>query len=456
MPKSIEHYQQETGRAGRDGLEAECVLLYSGQDVVTWKWLIEKSAAEAEEAQAEAIASDGSGSGTEEWSPHSARRRHTEHGGHIQQYVRCALKHLEEMDRYARGAMCRHRALVSYFGQKYERDNCQACDHCLGDTEPVPNALIVAQKILSCVARVKERWGVGQVISVLRGEKTEKVRTNQHDKLSTYGLLREHSPAVLRNWIQQLISQQALVQEGIEYPILKLNAASWEVMKGERQVRLVQPVQKEKMKKAGAEVQSWEGVDHELFEILRTWRKGLAEQRQVQPYMVVSDATLRGLARIRPSSLDKLRMIYGIGAKQLNDFGLDLLVLIDEQSRARGLARDQAANRAAPVPKPKSSASISPVKELALELFQDGAAIVDVMHETSRSRGTVYDYLAEFIQETRPASIANWVDAALYARIAAAAKKVGMERLKPIFIELEEKVPYEDIRLVVAHLRCRP
>ena len=168
MPKSIEHYQQETGRAGRDGLEAECVLLHSGKDVLTWRFILEKS------AQEKSVAAD---------------------------FLPNAYKHIEDMDNYSRSAICRHRALVQYFGQTYAEEMCGACDLCLGDVEVVADAVVVAQKILSCVARVKERYGVNHVISILRGEDNERVRQYQHDKLSTYGLMKEHPKTVISDWI---------------------------------------------------------------------------------------------------------------------------------------------------------------------------------------------------------------------------------------------------------------
>jgi len=174
MPKSIEHYQQETGRAGRDGLEAECVMLHSGADVATWKFIVEKSALDSGAGEA---------------------------------YLASAMKHLADMDRYARGAVCRHRALVEYFGQTHALPSCAACDICLGDNEPVPEAVVIAQKILSCVARLRERFGIGQIIDVLRGSDSEKVRKFGHEKLSTYGLLRDKGKDDVRDWIYQLISQ---------------------------------------------------------------------------------------------------------------------------------------------------------------------------------------------------------------------------------------------------------
>ncbi|HTU21323.1 MAG TPA: DNA helicase RecQ [Gemmataceae bacterium] len=309
MPKSLEHYQQETGRAGRDGLEAECVLLYSGADVVTFKSMLAKSAQEA---------------GNEAHLP-------------------SVFKHLEDMDRYCRGAVCRHRALVRYFGQDHDGDNCNACDLCLGDTEGVPDALIVAQKILSCVARVKQNFGIGQVAAILRGENTDNVRKRGHDKLTTFGLLKGHSKADVRDWVYQLIGQGVLLQVGDEYPLLRLNDASWDVMRGQRQVRLVQLVRRkkgEKPEKARVETTSWEGVDRELFEALRRLRRDLARDRQVSPFIIFTDNTLRELARMRPSTLERMRLIAGVGDKRLRDFGALFLTVIADHCRTHGLSFD--------------------------------------------------------------------------------------------------------------------
>src|SRR5262249_23856301 len=249
LPKALEHYQQEPGRAGRDGLEAECVLLHSGGDVLTFKSVLEKSAAEP---------------------------------GVDPSVLPGALKHLEDMDRYCRGAVCRDKALVTYFGQPYEAPPCNRCDLCLGDTEEVPEATTVAQTILSCVARVKESFGINHVASVLRGENIENVRKRGHDQLTTFGLLKGESKPNVRDWIYQLLGQEVLLQVGEEYPLLKLNEASWEVMRGKRKVRLVQLRKREKgelPEKSKAEAISWEGVDQPLFDVLRTLRRELASER---------------------------------------------------------------------------------------------------------------------------------------------------------------------------------
>jgi ATP-dependent DNA helicase RecQ len=422
MPKSVEHYQQETGRAGRDGLEAECVLLHSGADFMTWKWILEKSAEEP---------------------------------GVDPSFLSVSLKHLSDLDAYSRGALCRHKALVGYFGQRLESESCGACDICLGDAEEVPDAAIVAQKILSCVARVKEGFGITHVSGVLRGENTDNIRRRGHDKLSTYGLLKEHRKPDVRDWIYQLIGQGVLEQVGDEYPLLKLNAASWEVMRGERSVRLMQPVRRkkgERPEKSKADTASWEGVDQELFDALRGLRKRLADERKVQPYIVFSDATLRELARVRPTTLDKMRAIYGIGVIKLRDFGDRFLKLVDAECRSRRLSRDNALGPPRAWESGKAQSRPNPQRALAFDLFRGRTSLEEVIRQTGRGRSTVYEYLEDYIREERPASVAAWVTDEVYERVKLAARRVGTAYKKPIFIALGERVSYDDIRIVLAHL----
>jgi ATP-dependent DNA helicase RecQ len=290
MPKSIEHYQQESGRAGRDGLEAECVLLYSGADLMLWRSMLLNETSDA--AHAESM-----------------------------------LKHLNDMDRYCSGAKCRHRALVEYFGQSFASEDCRACDICLGETEEVADALIVAQKIVSCVVRVRESWGVSHVVGVLRGEDTEKIRERQHDQLSTYGLLKGHSRHDVREWVYQLVAQGFLTQTDSEYPVLRCGPRAREVLKGYAEVKLRQPaVHKRDAGTAAPRRERTAPVmdgpyDRALFEALRVWRREEAQERGVPPYVIFSDKTLRELARVRPASRYELRGIYGIGDAKLEAFG---------------------------------------------------------------------------------------------------------------------------------------
>ncbi|HUP47848.1 MAG TPA: DNA helicase RecQ [Thermoanaerobaculia bacterium] len=289
MPKSIEHYQQETGRAGRDGLEAECVLFYSGADVVLWKSMLAR--------------------GGEEIEPDP-------------RYLEAATRHLNDMDRYCSGTTCRHHALVGYFGQRYTAESCQACDVCLGEMEAVTDALTVAQKIVSCVYRLRQSFGVGHVISVLRGENIERVRERHHDQLTTYGIMRGHSRNEVRDLVYQLVSQGYLRQTSDEYPVLQLTEQSRGILRGEVEIRLRQPVvPKRKESRPRRAFAAGEDYDGDLFESLRKWRRAEAERRRVPPYVIFSDRTLREVARLQPTTLTALRGVYGIGDAKLEQFG---------------------------------------------------------------------------------------------------------------------------------------
>jgi ATP-dependent DNA helicase RecQ len=247
------------------------------------------------------------------------------------------LKHLNDMDRYCSGAKCRHRALVEYFGQTLGGNSCGACDICLGETEEVEDALTVAQKIVSCVVRVRESWGVSHVVGVLRGEDTERIRERQHDQLSTYGLLKGHSRNDVREWVYQLIAQGFLEQSSGEYPILRCGPRSREVLRGTAKVRLRQPAVRKsdpRERRERSTVIADGPYDRSVFEALRVWRRAEAEERGVPPYVIFSDRTLRELARLRPSTRYELRGIYGIGDAKLEAFG-DAVLRVMNSTDAR-------------------------------------------------------------------------------------------------------------------------
>jgi ATP-dependent DNA helicase RecQ len=424
MPKTIEHYQQETGRAGRDGLPSECVLLYSGADFITLKSIIEKSGEEA---------------------------------GAAPEYVAASVRQVEEMSRYCRGAVCRHKALVNYFGQQYDAPNCAACDLCLGDTQEVPDAATIAQKVLSCVARVKESFGIAHVIDVLRGADTANVRGRGHHQLSTYGLLKDVPKPDLRDWVYQLIGQGVLVQTADEYPLLKLSAASWAVMRGELPVRLVRLARREKGGGSSQPAELPPGADAELFEALRQLRRQEAARAKVQPYQVFTDAVLAEMARGRPTTEDAMSRISGVGEYRLRAYGKAFLNAILAHCRTTGLPTDVPPPRQAalPAPTPPPAAKPSAKKELAFKMFRKGAAVADVAAKTELTPATIVDYLADFVRAEKPDSIFGWVPEDVCERVAAAAEIHGTQRLKPVFMELNGEVSYDHIRVVFACLESR-
>jgi len=298
LPKSLEAYQQETGRAGRDSLAAECVLLYSSADVFSWESLVRKSAAESELEPDEQEA-----------------------------LVASQVEHLHAMRRYAQAARCRHAALSEYFGQPYAAADCGACDVCLGETENLADATVTAQKIISCVARVGERFGVRHVCEVLRGAKTEGVVRHRHDRLSTFGLLSGTDQRAAENLVHQLLDQELLARTGGDRPVVILNDRSWEVLRGTRQVVLLEP-KAGRARTTQADADDWEGVDRGLFERLRTWRRRVAEARGKPAWTIFDDKALRAIARERPTSPAALLRCRGIGEKRLADFGPAILDLV--------------------------------------------------------------------------------------------------------------------------------
>ncbi len=286
-PQSLEHYQQEAGRAGRDGLEAECVLIASSADFMRWRDILSKNGELTEARQGL----------------------------------------LRDMERYAASVGCRHRRLIGYFGETYERDDCGACDYCLGELETAPDPVTLARKILSGVARVGQRFGAAHVGNVLRGHASEQVKTRGHDTLSVFGLLNGVSIDEMRGYIDQLIAHGLLHQAGDQYPVLQLTAEGAALLKDAGAMPALSLARQRKPEKgrlprrSRVEAESWEGVDRALFEALREMRLRVARDRGVPPYVIFHDTTLRELARLKPGSIEALRQVYGVGVRKAEELG---------------------------------------------------------------------------------------------------------------------------------------
>ncbi len=292
LPKNIEGYYQETGRAGRDGLASEALLLYGLRDVVMVRGLLETS--ENEEQK------------------------------------RVELHKLNAMVDFAETLTCRRRVLLNYFGE-HLADDCGNCDVCLNPPMRY-DATVDAQKALSCVYRVGQRFGLQHVIQVLRGANTERIRRLRHDQLSTFGIGTEQSEDAWGSILRQLLHRGYLVQDLANYGVLQLTERARPLLRGQESLELARPrvgaVQKKK-RPASIEL-SKQPHDEALFQALRELRRRLAEDQGVPPYVVFGDATLAQMARLKPDDDNGLLRISGVGEHKLSRYGNDFLAVINE------------------------------------------------------------------------------------------------------------------------------
>jgi len=297
LPKHIEGYYQETGRAGRDGLPSEALLLYGAQDVVTARRLIE--------------------------------------GNQNPQQQRIEVHKLNAMVALAEAVTCRRRVLLGYFGETLAED-CGNCDVCTTPPQRF-DATVDAQKALSCVYRVGQRFGIRHVIEVLRGSDTDRIRALGHDALSTYGIGSDKSDAEWTSIIRQLIHHGYLEQDITHYSVLKLTAASRPLLKGERRLELARPRIKASKRARPPRGDAVRGpYDEALFDELRRLRKQLADTEGKPPYVVFGDATLVQMAREKPLTEQDLLAISGVGQHKLEKYGDDFLSAIAEYCVANG------------------------------------------------------------------------------------------------------------------------
>ncbi len=420
LPKSVEQYQQEPGRAGRDGLEAECVLFFSPGDVRRWESLMRKSAEEA---------------------------------GQAPEVTAAQIDLLQDMQRLSSSQQCRHRALSRYFDQDYEQQNCGACDVCLTPPDHLENGAEIAREVLSCVRGLGIPFGVTYVVDVLTGSKSARIQQQRHETLREFGALKALSKDIVRDVVYQLVDQGLLERTAGDRPVLLLRAAAADdVLAGRKEVTIFTPQSIASQQAAGANDSGWRDVDHGLFERLRDLRRTVATERGVPAFVILGDATLREMARLRPTSLAAFGQVRGIGDRKLADLGERFMAAIAAYCREHDLTADVVASE--PVAQTRS-AKVGSVKEQAYALFDQGCSLQEAAAKTGRVQSTVAGYLEDYVAERKPASVMPWVNAAIYDRVKAAGIEIGGSYLRPVFEALGGEVSYDEIRIVLRHAGLR-
>jgi ATP-dependent DNA helicase RecQ len=384
LPKNIEGYYQETGRAGRDGLPSECVLLFSAGDSVKQTMFIDEKPNPQEQ--------------------------------------QIAREQLQQMVHYAECANCRRSELLAYFGEEFSADGCGACDNCLSPRETFDGTL-AAQKFLSCVYRIREKndFGVGlnHVIEVLTGADTEKIRKWNHAQLSTFGIGKEHNRPEWAAIGRELIRLGFLRQTTEKFSVLELTNEGRAALKERKKIALTKPaVAPETKVHHVGEIT----CDETLFERLRELRKKLADERDVPAYIIFSDVSLRQMARNYPESEGNFARISGVGEKKLREFGEVFMneIALHLATNPRQIFAEESFT-APPIRK----TSLNDTTRETLRRFRAGESVEQIAAKRQFAVSTIYGHLATAIETGETIDVNQLLTAEAQEKIAAAFKKFG-------------------------------
>ncbi|MBF0452344.1 MAG: DNA helicase RecQ [Candidatus Magnetomorum sp.] len=418
MPKNIETYYQEIGRAGRDGLRSHCLMLHGYGDIKKVQYFIkQKSSAEQKIAQ----------------------------------------MHLNALLGFIESHVCRRKPLLSYFGEKYKSKSCDMCDNCVTSQKPLQDLTILAQKFLSCVKRTDERFGIHHIINVLRGSKEKKVLKFGHQNLSTYGIGMELSRIQWQHLARQLIQQKLMVQDQ-EYGSLSITDDAWKVFRGEQTVLglLKEDKEKETVRPKEAPVD----YDRNLFEQLRIKRKELADTANVPPYVIFSDNTLIEMATYYPQTPKTLLTIHGVGDIRLERYGEQFLNIIKLYCEDHHIQENIKKNYT-----PKKSVSetngLGPKSIVIAKMFNKGHAIDTLTEKFAVKKATILNHLKRCVENDFMVNVENIIAAStlsseMQSRVLDLFEKLGHERLKPLYLELDGAVDYDELNLMrMYHLSMR-
>lgn len=395
IPSSIERYYQETGRAGRDGLESECLLFYNYADKSKIEYFINQKTDELER--------------------------------------NIAAWQMDQMIQFSETSECRRKILLNYFNESYETQTCNACDNCLQPKETF-DATIISQKILSCIVKLHGRFGQNYVSKILTGSRDKTIIRNRHTQLSVYGIVNEYSAKDVARLIRLLYVQGYLKKEGDRYPTLNVTKKAKQSLQQRSKIFL--PLIKKSI--IAKSVDS--NYDSALFEVLRTLRKRIATKEGIAPYQVFSDMTLKLLCQDLPRTELEFGRIKGIGEYKLNRYGTKFLKEIYEylkQNKTRNAKKR----------------GITSTLEETLELYKKGLSISQIAQKRTMAQSTIAGHLEKLYLNGSDIDIYRFISEETLSKIEEVFKSLGKHALKPTKDTMGSSVTYDEIRFVRAKLQ---
>ena len=411
MPKDLESYYQEAGRGGRDGANAECILLFSRSDIVSNKFLIEKTNSNSTK---------------------------------LVEYQK-----LNDMVDYCNTDKCLRKYILEYFGENTDYDSCNNCSNCNSEIEST-DITTDSKKIMSCIKRMKERFGIGLVTDVLKGSKSSKVKNFKFDTLSTYGIMSEYSKETIKEIISFLVSENYINCVGDKYPILTLTPQCSDVLFNDKQVFIKRKIEKVKIKEPEVEYNT------ELFSILSSIRKRLAEELNVPPFIVFSDSTLIEMSILYPTTLDELYTISGVGRYKADNYGKyflhEIQIFLEEHNIQKSTNLIKTVNsKKIKIPKEKKSEK-EPTKVTTYNLYVSGKTIQEIVNLRGLTQATIEKHLIDCYKDGMSINLEKDIHTQYEKEICNVIHFMKGALLRDIKAALPYEVTYFDINYYIAKL----